>query len=307
VGFAAVYLAGAFLPAALLNVLTDGGYYYHIVTVHELPWFAERFIGYARDFLGSFWPWVGVGMAGILGALALDLWEWARRRDRPAVDVGVRAAPHAPVLLAAYLALSLAAATGVGTLGGNHNHLLEWAAAGCLGFGLVIAGLRRLPGLAGAGGAAAIFVVLALQVGDLYRTPGWMGYELRVPPESVAEGWRNVTQYVTNDPGPVYSDNVGLLLNARKRLWSTDPFTQTHATFFGRWDESALVDAIRRQAFSLIVLRVDVFNSAPPAAGVPCAAQTSDQGDVSPCIQDAVRTAYVLDQRNVEFIYKPRK
>jgi hypothetical protein len=169
-----------------------------------------------------------------------------------------------------------------------------------------VAGLRRLPGGAGQIGAAAIFVVLALQVGDLYRTPGWMGYELRVPPDSVAEGWRNVTQYVTNDPGMVYSDNVGLLLNARKALWSTDPFTQTHATHFGRWDESALLDAIGRQVFSLIVLRVDVFSGTPPAAGVPCAESTSDQGDVSPCIQQAIRDAYVLDQRNVEFIYKPR-
>ena len=128
-----------------------------------------------------------------------------------------------------------------------------------------------------------------------------------MPPASVAEGWRNVTQYVTNDPGMVYSDNVGLLLNARKRQWSTDPFTQTHATFFGRWDESALVAAIRQQAFSLIVLRVDIFSTAPPATDVPCKERLSDQGDVSPCIQDALRAAYVLDQRNVEFIYKPRK
>ena len=39
-GVTAAYLAGAFVPAVLLNVVTDGGYYYHIVTVHSLPWFA---------------------------------------------------------------------------------------------------------------------------------------------------------------------------------------------------------------------------------------------------------------------------
>ena len=104
-GFTAVYLAGAFLPAALLNLATNGGYYYHIVTVHELPWFADRFVRYAGDFLGSFWPWVGVGMLGILGALAWDLWGWARGRrgeppsplsPLPSRERGTRPYPLAP-------------------------------------------------------------------------------------------------------------------------------------------------------------------------------------------------------------------
>jgi hypothetical protein len=199
------------------------------------------------------------------------------------------------LLLAGYLALALAAASGAGTLGGNHNHFLEWAAAGCLGFGLAVHALRALPGWGGRLAAVAVLGFLAWQVNTLYRTPTWMGYELRAPRPSVAEGMSQITQYVTNDPGAAYSDNVGLLLNARKRLWTTDPFTQTHATAFGRWDESALVAAILRQEFSLIILREDLTD---PAEG---------QGDVSPGIAAAVRAAYMIDQRNVEFIYKPKQ
>ena len=107
-------------------------------------------------------------------------------------------------------------------------------------------------------------------------------------------GLNNIFQYVTNDPGEAYSDNVGLLLAARKRLWSTDPFTQTHATQFGRWDESKLVGAIRYRRFSQLILRDDV--DAPDAGA----------GDVSPGILQAVRDNYKLDERNVLSIYVPR-
>src|SRR5205085_10362517 len=127
------------------------------------------------------------------------------------------------------------------------------------------------------GARALAFLVLAGLTLPPYRTPAWAGYELRVPVADQAEGWSHVTQYVTNDPGAAYSDNVGLLLNARKRLWTTDPFTQTHATAYGRWDESALVAAIRQRAFSLIILRTDLFDP------------TQGQGDVSPGLAAAIR------------------
>ena len=58
--------------------------------------------------------------------------------------------------------------------------------------------------------------------------------------------------------------------------------------------ESALVAAILRREFSLIILRENLMD---PAEG---------QGDVSPGIAAAIREAYTLDQRNVEFIYKPK-
>jgi hypothetical protein len=137
-------------------------------------------------------------------------------------------------------------------------------------------------------------LVLLAQVPSLFETPRWLGLELRVPPAAYTEGMTNVFQYVTNNSGSAYSDNVGLLLAAGKKLWTTDPFTQTHATHFGRWDESKLVEAIRARHFSQIILRIDVFD---PDAGA---------GDVSPGILQAVRDNYKLDQRNVENIYVPR-
>jgi hypothetical protein len=137
-------------------------------------------------------------------------------------------------------------------------------------------------------------VALLAQVPGLFQTPRWLGLELRVPPESFTQGMTNVFQYVTNNGGTAYSDNVGLMLITRKKLWSTDPFTQTHATKYGRWDESKLVAAIRAKSFAQIILRIDVSG---PDAGA---------GDVSPGVLHAVQDNYKLDQRNVENIYVPR-
>ena len=161
------------------------------------------------------------------------------------------------MLAAGYLAAGLLPAVGAGTLGGNHNHLLDLTAGCCLGFGLGVAALRQLPlpGLRLAG--AGLLLLLAAATGSLYATPHWLGHEFRLPPRDVQDGLRSIAQYTSNTPGAVYSTDLSLLLATGKwqpRLWTTDPYTQTHATFFGRWDELALVAAIRAHEFALIII-----------------------------------------------------
>ncbi|HUS13994.1 MAG TPA: hypothetical protein VM536_03155, partial [Chloroflexia bacterium] len=196
------------------------------------------------------------------------------------------------------LVAGLLPALGAGTLGGNHNHLLDLTAGCCLGFGLGAAALRQgqVPQLRLAG--AGVLLLLAAATGSLYATPHWLGHEFRLPPREVQEGLRNIAQYTSNTPGYVYSTDLSLLLATGKwqpRLWTTDPYTQTHATFFGRWDESALVAAIRARAFALIII--------PPDLNLGSA--TADAGVLSLGIQQAIADAYHLDQRNVLFLYKP--
>jgi hypothetical protein len=108
------------------------------------------------------------------------------------------------------------------------------------------------------------------------------------------EGMMNIFQYVTNNGGEAYSDNVGLMVSTHKRLWTTDPYTQTHATANKRWDQSKLLAAIRSRVFAQIILKIDIEQ---PQAGA---------GDVSPEILQAVRDNYKLDQRNVLNIYIPK-
>lgn len=285
--FGAAYASGVVIPTLLLNQMTDGGYFYHMFTIHDLPWSSERALGFAGDFLGTYGLLLVPGMIAII--VAALLWVRARIRKQPQVIERDGA-----LLLFFYLGMSLFAATGTGTLGGNHNHLLEWAAASCLGIGLgkYLLWSSRLRRVWAAG--ALVCLVMLVQVPLLFGVPVWLKLEFGMLSANKIEGMTNIFQYVTNNGGRAYSDNVGLLLLAGKPLWTTDPYTQTHATFFKRWDESKLVEAIERKSFSQVILRIDVDEQGDAA------------GDVSPRILQAVRDNYKLDQRNVENIYVPR-
>ena len=284
--FGALYAAGALLPSLALDFATDGGYFYHLLTVHDLPWFADRFQQYVLFFLSTYGLFVIPAMVALLWVGTSSLIRRVGRRRISEIE-------RYGLLLAIYLAVSIFSAIGTGTLGGNHNHLLEWAAASSLGLALAVVVLRANKTPFSQVASAALGLLLLLQTPGLFETPGWLQRELSLLSDSKREGMQNIFQYVTNNGGTAYSDNVGLLLTTGKKLWSTDPFTQTHATLYGRWDETELVKAIERGGFAQIILRIDVFD---PKEGA---------GDVSPGILQAVRNHYKLDQRNVENIYVP--
>ena len=137
--------------------------------------------------------------------------------------LGTVGAPGGGVLLAGYLGMSLITASGAGTLGGNHNHLLDLTAACCLGLALLAGALRAARGAGWRVGAAAGALALAALTPGLYDTPHWLGHELRVP-AAQDEGMRNIAQYTSNTPGPVYSTNLSVLLVTDKwklNLWTT--------------------------------------------------------------------------------------
>ncbi len=243
------------------------------------------------------------GVLGVLGWLLRDGWGLARAAGgggallRRAGRLDTLGAPAGGLLAAGYLGMSLITSIGTGTLGGNHNHLLDLTAAVCLGFALAAALVRRQRQVAGQLVAALVALVLCTQVGALYATPHWLGHELRLPSGAVLDGMGNIAQYTSNTPGPVYSTDLSVLLVTDKYklgLWTTDPYTQTHATLYRRWDESALLAAIRAHYFALIILPPIDLSTADQAAG-----------SMSPGIQAAVRAAYHLDQRNVLYVYKP--
>lgn len=286
IGFGIAYGASVLVPSLLLNSLTAGGYYYHMFTIHDLPWFPERYTQYVGNLLGTYWELFVPGIVAIVVLAA----QWAMRRGWRSDSHGERR----DIFLLFYLVMSFVAATGTGTLGGNHNHLLELSAAACLGLGVGIARVSRIPRWKPRLAFVALGLVMLAFTPTLFSTPPWLKEEFSLLTQNKREGLMNIFQYVTNNSGQAYSDNVGLMLTTGKKLWTTDPFTQTHATFYGRWDESKLVAAIKNKEFSQIVLRIDILD---PNAGA---------GDVSPGILQAVRDNYKLDQRNVENIYIPK-
>jgi len=285
--FGAAYGAALVVPSVVLNWATDGGYFYHMFTLHSLPWFPERFVGFLKSLTIDYGTLLIWGLLAILVLAALWLWRRARKEESILANDG-------GLLLFSYFVMSVVVASGTGTLGGNHNHLLDLMAALCIGLG---AGCGLLLSSKAwqwkATGVVAGLLAIAW-IPSLFSVPLWLQVEFNQLKPEPTEGMMNIFQYVTNNDGQAYSDNVGLMVSTHKHLWSTDPYTQTHATFYKRWDQSKLLAAIAAKQFSQIILRIDVDE---PQAGA---------GDVSPEILQAVRDNYKLDQRNVLNIYVPR-
>jgi 4-amino-4-deoxy-L-arabinose transferase-like glycosyltransferase len=325
----AVWAVLAFGPMLIMNWLSRGGWWYHIVTVHELPWSLENYSKFFGAFVQSYQLYVLLAII-FLGWWAIEVLRNTFARRNPFAALRSNQA----TLFALYLSTSWGAGLSAGTYGGNHNHLLEFAAAICLCSGVVLARLAQ-----GWQTSAKILkwvypVVLALiclqtlglfagegrvkpqsfpvlgsiaptQAGlellrDHFFNEQWLGLEYRVPPARLVEGMGQVAAFMTNDVGPyLYTDNVSLAIASQKPVMTTDPFTQTHATYFGRWDESRLIDMIQKKQFHLIVLRARIEDRLQT---------TGEARDIylSPGLAHAILENYKLTQSNAAFIYEPK-
>ncbi|HET9495322.1 MAG TPA: hypothetical protein VFR15_13920, partial [Chloroflexia bacterium] len=180
VAFGALYAAGAVIPSLLLDWATRGGYFYHMFTVHDLPWFADRF----AQFLGNFTASYGVLLVpGALAAAAYGV-AWLVRK--------VRREPSDPlddktIVVTGYAMAALLVASGAGTHGGNHNHLLDLAAACCMGLGAGLGFVLERASTPWKAAALAPLGLVLLWSPALFGTPEWLQLEFnQLKPERVA-------------------------------------------------------------------------------------------------------------------------
>ncbi len=268
--FLAVYVAAVAVPYVALDIVTSGGFSQHLITFHS-NWSAARALSFWEDVVKTFWPLLPVA---VLGGLVSSFGQTSS-------------------LISIYSVLTVGAAFMVGTEGGNHNHFLEFSLALALNSSLALAKLlsseRSLISVLAlvASGTVAYYAFSAI------APPVWLTRDLRPPLDSEREGWVNITQYVTNFRGEVFSDNLGLLVLADKPTRYTDPFTMAMAYRNGHWNDSNLVEELRQGRFGLVVLRQDLTSADAPA------------GDLTPAVFQAVKEHYRIVERNVEFIYAP--
>ena len=284
--FAAVYGALVLVPFVALDLLTRHGFYQHIVAFHS-SWSLAHYLELWWPFVARYWPLLAA--AALLPAMVA--YRAARTREAP------------DLLAALYLVLAAVAAMGAGTHGGNHNHFVELLLASVLCTGLAAGRLAGTGGVCpprprAAGpllaGALILLVSLGLLAEGRLDSPNWLARDFRRPLPAEREGWAQIAAFVTNDPGPVYSDNVGLLLVAGKEVRYTDPFSLSYAAATGQWDQRELVARVERGEFSLIALRYDVFATSGAAT------------DLTPELFEAIRGRYRVIERNVLYLYAPR-
>jgi hypothetical protein len=269
--FAAVYLGCVGVAFLALNLSSGGGFFEDVVGFHG-HFALVHYLDMWGEFAQSYWPLLLLTVAFI----AVSVW-WRRSR-----------------LIAIYALAAFVFAAQVGTYGGSHNHFLEVAAVFSLS-AAVLFGLaqEKARGWRWSGALTTLGVLGFLAVSS-FQTPGWLAWEYRAPTTSQWEGLQNVASYVTNYPGEVFSDNIGILLVAGKPVRYTDPYTMMDAARRGTWDESGLVREIEQKKFSLIVLwtNVEVDGNKP--------------WDISQAVYEAIRQNYQIDQKNVLFIYRPK-
>ncbi len=289
IAFGAIYGTLVLPPFALLTAITRGGFYQKIVAFHS-SWSWHDFSLLWAPFVARYWPLLALGVA-----LPLAILIAAARGAGPLARL--RADPN--LLPALYLPSALFFALGAGTHGGNHNHFVETTVVALFCGTLLIGRLLGAARDALSWRMLAPLLLLALALGNEARfgETNWLARDFRQPLPNEREGWRNVAAFVTNDPGPVYSDNVGLLLVAGKEVRYTDPFSLAFAARTGQWDESALVARVERGEFSLIALRYDLFAADADGGGA---------NDLTPALYTAIHTRYRVIERNVMTIYAPR-
>jgi len=217
----------------VLNILTRGGFYFNIVTANVNEFDIERVQQKWRELREA------VPILLVLGGAFLFL---APRR--------VRTWP----LLAPYLVGACLSAVTIGKIGSNINYLLELSVALSLVAGAFVVWSRERPWL-----RAGLLVLLAIQTGLLMQAT------LRGPVEGLK--WRvlpardpndldfeNLNWVIKSADGPVLADEfMGLMTLQNKPLY-IQPFEVTQLANAGLWDQTPLLESIRRQEFPAIFI-----------------------------------------------------
>jgi len=217
-----------------LNLLTQGGFFFNIVTANVNEFGIDRLAHHWRDLRHT------APVLLVLGGLYLF---FAPGRIKPWALV-------VPYLVGA----TLSAAT-IGKIGSNVNYLLELCAALSLAAGTLTAWVRERQTVYARWLRAAMLVLLALQVGQLMQST------LQGPVSSLK--WRlkpvgalgDMERLIGTAEGPVLADTHMGMLSLQNQPLYIQPFEVTQLAEAGLWDQSDFVASIRDQAFPLILIR----------------------------------------------------
>jgi hypothetical protein len=230
-GLTAAFSLSLFL---ILNTATNGGFFYSIVTVNfgqdfsvsRIMYWVKELIRYSPVFL-------------LFGGLLVVL--------------GPRFSGRGYWFAAAYLVGGLVVFLTVGKVGSAQNYLYELCAGLSLAAGLVLANHSGRAWVRGAAlallGWQIAFSVLSLAV---MKNPYSSVLTSRVIEQHDIERMQAVIRQ--HPAGDILADEFSGLLPLDSRPLYIEPLLLTQLHEQGKWDDAALVTAIQRQQFPLIIL-----------------------------------------------------
>lgn len=288
-GFAALVGGLALALFLALNALTDGGFFFNVVTANANQFKLDNLAYWWRQLrtaapilllLGGVYLAASVGIEALAG-FSRD--EPDRRKPR-CRESGPRS------LVVPYLLASTLSALTIGKIGSNMNYLLELCAALSLVAGAAVAWSRGRSWL-----RPALLLALALQTALLMRAsladqvPG-LRWRIAQPRSDLAE----LERIVADADAPILADEfMGLLTLQNKPLY-IQPFEVTQLARAGLWDQAPLLAAIRDRAFPAVFIH--------HFRGYPVYEERW-----TPEMLDAILTSYAAAAFRAEtIVYRPR-
>lgn len=213
----------------LINALTDGGFYYNIVTanVNEFGW--DRLEGQLRRLWSDGW------IALLMGVLFLAI-GWRSQKSW--------------ALIAPFLVGAFGSAMTIGKIGSNVNYFLEMAAALALIAGIAVVWSRSFTW-----GNVAVLLLISIQFGTLFRSSMQDNVDWILGTHyNDFDALEFLEQDVKKMADPILADEDMGLLTMNGRPLYIQPFEVTQLANAGMWDEQPLLDEIAARNFDGILI-----------------------------------------------------
>jgi hypothetical protein len=246
---------------------------WHLVVANARGWFWDRFDDIGLAFLEIYRPM-------LLATLLLPLAWWRR--------------PLTP--LAYYLPLAVATMLAAGLPGSSRNYAIEAGLALAIGAGLAVGWLGQSRQRLARGLALGCVALIGWQAVVLWNLPE-RTYGRRPPTAEATGRMRVMLNFLRNEaaPGPVLSENVGLVVQAGRPVEYNDPSLMYKLAMAGTWDQQPLLDQLTARHFAVIMTEINLETSPERA------------GRWTPEMIAAIQANYRVLHRDVLIVYTPRE
>jgi len=257
---AIVTLVAGLVPLLLLQTATHGLFLRNIVSYNKNPFLVGRLIGMWGEHLSD----TIVVLASALSLPAVFLYHRPLRISLLVRRIRglLRRNPfgRAIVVITAVLLFAVVVTVTCGKVGSNYNYFFEVDLAAALAGGLFLGWLMhdRKQRPVNAYTQFALFVTVLFALHSL-RTIGPFRQGIGDLGTGGRDYSKQMVKLLSAMPGPVYSENMVLLMQAGKEV-PAEPAIITVLAEAGQWNESGFVQSLAEGHFAAIVVHTDLTN-----------------------------------------------
>jgi len=221
----------------IANLVSDGGFYLHIIIANQNQFSLERGVELVKYFAQK-------GMLPLLATIPMLVMQKANHNLRP--------------LLITYLLGSLASALTAGKIGSSYNYLMEISAATALGFGLFFNFLSKIQ-FKSKWFLAVYPIMIVLALISMTNTQATMLKNFLASREIGLKNEAESIRLAQDAGGIVLADRNNNPILAIGQPIYFQFFERVQMANDGNWQIQPFVAEIKDKKFSLIILTKDIF------------------------------------------------